>query len=109
MKDKFTVEWTGSYPNLCSGEWKITYEGKPVKLSKELAKDCMNTAGTYSSWHFEDWSEVFEDYSDGLEFDEWIAANPWVSAITKDKPEQMELYWKIQEKDWRHGSCGGCI
>lgn len=109
MKDVFTVEWTGSYPSLCSGCWEITYKGEPVDLPEDVYNSEMNTYGSYQTWHFENWLEVFEDYEDGLNFDDWIKANSWVDSITTDPAERLELYLKIQEKDWRHNSCGGCI
>ena len=105
----FEVEWTGGFPNLCSGEWIIKKDGKVVDLPEEVRCESMGTYGTYSTWHFEDWNEVFENYDDGLGFEEWIKANQWVVEIAPTKPEQLELYLKISEQDWRHNSCGGCI
>ena len=70
------AEWTGEYPCLCCGEWRLTIGGvdwsNAIPIDKRYSH--MNTAGTYQEWHFEDWQEVFEDYEDGLEFDEWILA-----------------------------------
>lgn len=105
----FEVEWTGSYPNRCSGEWVITKNGQRIELPEDLKKSPMGTFGTYSTWHFENWNEVFDDYDDGLDFDEWIVANPWAAEIAPTVPDQQELYLKISDKDWRHNSCGGCI
>ena len=103
-----TVIWTGSYPCLCSGEWRITINGidwsNAIPVDKRYAP--MDTAGTYQEWHFEDWEEVFEDYEDGLEFDEWIAENEWALALPC---APQDLFYEIQAQDWRHNSCGGCI
>lgn len=106
------ARWSGSYPNLCSGEWTLKVNGKDVSdlIPKELRRSEMNTYGTYEEWHFENWLEVFEDYEDGLDCDEWIAENKyWLDTITDDINVQTEIFNAISEEDFRHGSCGGCI
>lgn len=106
----FEVEWTGEYPSFCYGEWIIKKDGIQIKLPKSVRTSNMGTLGKYSEWHFdENYCEYFEEYEDGLCFEEWIQVNRWVKNITKDVNEQQELYTKIAEKDWRHNSCGGCI
>jgi hypothetical protein len=70
----------------------------------------MGTFGTYRSWHFEDWIEVFDDYIDGLMCDKWIEVNKyWLNNITEDYAIQTEIFNAINEEDFRSGSCGGCI
>lgn len=108
------VAWTGSYPCLCSGEWKIKIDGQDMShlIPEEMRCSPMNTFGSYSSWHFdEDWCEQFEDYYDGLNFKEW--KEQYSDLLFKlgivDDQEAQSLYSKIQDCDWRHGSCGGCI
>lgn len=106
------AKWSGSYPCLCSGEWTLKINGKDVstKIPEELRRSSMGTRGTYSSWHFENWSEVFEDYEDGLDCDEWINENVyWLDTITDDSSVQKEIYYAINANDFREGSCGGCI
>ena len=106
------AKWSGSYPTLCFGEWTLEVDGVDVSMfiPDELRKSSMNTYGEYQSWHFEDWMEVFEDYTDGLECDEWIAENKyWLDTITDDINVQMKIFYAISEEDWRSGSCGGCI
>ena len=118
---KIEVEWTGGYPNLCSGNWIIKINGvqidDEVGVYDSVLKSEMATAGSYSSWHFEDWSEVFEDYDDGYEFAMW-KKQPSIKKlfglienqdIVLSKDDMRNLYESIQEKDWRSGSCGGCI
>ena len=108
------AEWTGSYPNLCSGEWKLWYKGKRVALPPEQVGRDMNTLSTYSSWHFEDWMEVFEDYEDGMDVEEWVGQE-WVKKMLDEndiptcRSNAIALYEEINKEDWRHGSCGGCI
>lgn len=106
------AKWSGSYPCLCHGEWTLIVNGKNVSdlIPNELRHNEMNTFGTYQSWHFENWLEVFEDYKDGLKCDEWIVENKyWLDTITNDINVQTEIFYAISEEDFRHGSCGGCI
>ena len=107
----FEVRWTGAYPNMCSGKWQIMRDGVDVsdRIPDELRSDPMNTVGTYSQWHFrEGWDEVWEGYKDGLECEDWISANPWISSICENHEEMTALFYAIQSQDWRHGCCGGC-
>lgn len=106
------ANWSGSYPCLCFGEWTLKVDGKDVskKIPEDLRKSSMNTYGTYRSWHFEDWMEIFEYYVDGLDCGEWIEENDkWLSEITTDYSIKEQIFIAIQSKDFRHGSCGGCI
>ena len=112
----FEASFSGSYPNRCSGKWTLTYDGLPVVIPSDHVHCEKGTRGTYSSWHFEDWMEVFEDYEDGLTCDEWIAANKgWVDEMFSQHNIEIsyknysDLYTAFQSDDWRHGSCGGCI
>lgn len=112
MNNNVEANWSGSYPCLCFGTWTLHVNGKDVSnlIPKDLRESPMNTYGTYQSWHFEDWMEVFEDYTDGLECEDWIEENnEWLSNITNDKEIKESIYYAIQEKDFRTGSCGGCI
>ena len=113
------VEWTGEYPNLCSGKWIITIENKVLNLPGAIMNHAMNTYGEFLSWSFgDDYKEEWDSYSDGLEFNEWIRDNVgWIKpalesaglidSITID--DLHNLYNKIQALDWRHNSYGGCI
>lgn len=106
------AKWSGSYPCLCSGKWALIVDGKDAssKIPDKLRHSEMNTAGTYQSWHFENWNEVFEDYEDGLECEEWIKENKyWLDTISADYNTQSDIFHAINASDWRHGSCGGCI
>ena len=102
------AEWTGQYPCLCSGEWKLFIGDQDYSHMIPEDKRCshMNTAGVYSEWHFENWLEVFEDYEDGLEFEEWLVENPWV----RDLPaSDLDIFIAFSCEDFRPGQCGGCI
>lgn len=106
------ANWSGRYPNKCHGEWTLEVNGVNVSMyiPAKLRRDSMNTYGTYRRWYFKNWLEEFEDYEDGLMCDEWIVENKyWLDIITDDINVQMEIFTAINSKDWRHGSCGGCI
>ena len=106
------AKWSGSYPCLCFGKWTLIVDGNDVsnKIPKKLRESSMNTYGTYQSWHFEDWLEVFEDYSDGLNCEDWIRENDyWLKEITDNNDTKILIYNAINEQDFRIGSCGGCI
>lgn len=102
------AKWSGEYPCRCSGEWSLFIGGINYShmIPENLRTSHMNTAGTYQEWHFVDWVEQFEDYEDGLEFEEWVAENPWVH----DLPASLfDIYLAFQAEDFRPGECGGCI
>lgn len=106
------ANWSGEWPCLCHGEWTLIMNGKDVsdKIPKNLRTSSMNTYGTYSSLHFENWQEVFEEYNDGLRCEEWIQENKaWLNEISEDLEIQREIYEVISKQDFREGSCGGCI
>jgi hypothetical protein len=116
--NKIKVNWTGKYPNLCSGKWEITFNEIKMIVPSAFINSSMGTAGNYQSWHFENWSEVFESYDDGLEYGEWIKLNiGWIKAMFESagvisivtSEDIYNLYSGIQSKDWRNLSCGGCI
>ena len=48
----FKVEWTGSYPCLCFGEWVVKYKEQELELPEEIASESMDTYGTYNKWYF---------------------------------------------------------
>ena len=116
--DDVLVSWSGEYPNLCSGNWNIQIMG--FKLSG-IGRDEFNTYGEYDTWSFgDDWSEEWEQYSDGLSLNEWVEYikesnhNNLIESLKKSNIEPNNqvlsiLFEKIQPHDWRHNSCGGCI
>lgn len=111
--NQVSAHWSGGYPTLCFGEWTLEIDGKNVsnKIPVDLKNSPMNTAGTYSRWHFnKNWMEETDYYDDGLEIDDWIDANnDWLNNITKDYALKERIFYAIQEQDFRPGSCGGCI
>ena len=114
-----TAEWTGSYPTLCFGEWIIEIDGVRIVDDTEdiILKGNMDTYGEYSKWCFDDdYSEAWNCYMDGLEYDKWIQSETGKELIELIKrngfdltdDELEELYFNLQREDFRNGSCGGC-
>ena len=107
------VNWSGEYPCLCSGEWSLIIDGVNFShlIPENLRNEEMRTLNTYSHWKFnDDFLEEWEYYPDGLPCYEWIEANKyWLDQITEDTEILIAIYEAINEKDWRHGQCGGCI
>ena len=106
------ANWSGSFPNLCCGEWTLEVNGVDVSMfiPSELRHSDMNTYGIYEEWHFENWAEVWESYEEGLGCDEWIEEHEyWLNTITDNVNIKKEIFYAINDKDWRHGSCGGCV
>lgn len=106
------AKWSGSYPCLCNGKWTLIVDGEDVseKIPEELRNTDMGTFGTYSSWHFENWMEVFNDYVDGSVCEDWIKENKyWLKTITSDESIYPRIFDAINKEDFRSGSCGGCI
>lgn len=122
---EFKAEWTGSYPSLCVGEWKlyrkyeeiledgtkdIGYDNISNLIPEDIKHESMDTLGVYNSWYFNsDYIKQFEDYTDGLDFKEWCKDNEsWIHLIC-DPKDYKALYEAFNEHDWRYESCGGCI
>lgn len=121
---EWTVKWTGSYPCLCSGKWIVYKDSKPIDLHDcpfvEVDVDSegneywdyhpANTYGIYSTWHFEDWIEVSEDYEDGLLLDAWIEEyRDWLMKIDPSGDDWENIYDAFSVEDWRYNSCMGCV
>lgn len=118
MKEsKLFVEWTGCYPCLCYGEWVIKYDGIELTVPEDYKEVPMDTFGEFGTWYFnEEYMEEWDYYEDGWEKDVWIKRNlDWIKPMFEEHNIEVtdellsELYDKIQEEDWRQGSCGGCI
>ena len=107
------VEWTGEYPCLCYGKWILKIGGKDCSklIPKKLrVHSDMNTFGKYDKWHFEDCQVIWETYEDGLKDTEWIEENKhWLKKLPIEEIQYGDVFKAFNEKDWRHGSCGGCI
>lgn len=107
---KIECEWTGEYPNLCSGQWILKIDGVDVSDTIPFQGEPAETYGKYQRWYFDkNWIEVSEWYTDGLYVDQWIERNAeWLSSIAEEK-FWRSIYDEFREWDWRYEECGGCI
>lgn len=107
------VEWTGKWPCLCYGEWKLIIDGenKSNLIPEDRLRENMDTYGTYRKWRFGNgYEEIWSNYEDGMNCKDWISFNKdWLNNISTDEAIQEQLFYEFQASDWRHGSCGGCI
>lgn len=103
------IEWSGKYSKLCEGQWYLYVNGEDFshKIPENYRKLPMNTYGVYTFVSLDDdGEETYKSYYDGLYFDEWLIANPWVKHIPASP---LDIYEGFKEKDWRFFSCGGCL
>lgn len=102
------TKWTGAYPNLCSGMWHLYHED--VEVDNPFYDQPANTRNVYFNWYFDsNWEEIWEEYEDGLDMDEWIDDfQDWLSSIAPEE-EWEEIYLAFKANDWRINSCGGCV
>ncbi|WP_305180561.1 hypothetical protein [Ileibacterium valens] len=107
---EFRAEWTGGYPCLCWGEWKLYKDNKDIShlIPEELRYCPMNTYGIYEIWCFtEEGLEEFDSYEDGLDESDWIEANKdWLLKISTDENDLDAIFEAFQISDFRRGSCG---
>lgn len=104
------VEWTGAYPNLCSGEWVLKVNGKDYSNRIPFQGTPAMTYGKYALTYLDGYEEETEFYKDGMSCERWIKENSeWLDTITIDKDLQVDIFKAFQENDWRPESCGGCI
>jgi len=111
MQNPFTARWTQTGNNLCLGEWEIHYLGRPLQLDAARRDEDMGTYGNFSYIFPDD-----EEFAEGLPEDEWILENAeWLGELfaAHDIPiDEEHLRWfyrAVNPKDWRCGSCGGCL
>lgn len=111
MSNPFSANWTAKGNNLCLGRWEIHYRDQPMNLDAERRDKDMNTYGIYSYIYPDD-----EEFAEGLPEDRWIAENAeWLTVLfaTHDIPyDEAHMRWfyqAVNTRDWRCGSCGGCI
>ena len=91
MEIKF-IDYTGKYPNLCSGTLRISLDGKVFELFHAL--DSAGSAYMDSNW-------------DGI-----VKTGDWM--VNEDMlPEELKPYVneieKLANENIEYGCCGGCL
>lgn len=111
MSNPFTAKWSATGNNLCLGQWEIHYLGRPVVLDAERRDKDMGTYGIFSYIYPDD-----EEFAEGLAEDDWILENAeWLADlfaahdIPIDEAHMRWFYQAVNPRDWRCGSCGGCL
>lgn len=108
----YTTEWTGEFPVLCHGEWKLYKNEEDISylIPEDLKYDCMDCYGEYEEWEFDDeGQEHWNTYVDGYSETRWIKENKyWIKDIGPET-DYPSIFKAFQKQDWRAGSCGGCI
>lgn len=101
------VNYTGKYPNLCSGVLTLLIEGKKVKFGHELEDYDFKTKkyndGNYDKfWH----SGGTVSLCDGCTTREWVV--DCKELPDEYKPYAREIDYVLNENiEW--GCCGGCL
>lgn len=111
---KIETEWTGKYPYLCCGKWKLFVDEKDMSdiIPEDMKYEPMMTRGTYKRYHLDDdWiKEECDEYEDGYYCNDWISENyDWISKITTNRTTLADVYLAFKTKDWRYDLCGGCL
>lgn len=107
---EWKAEWSGGFPNLCSGTWTLYKDGEEMATKIPFQHDEAGTYGEHWRWSFgPDWSEEWESYKDGANPDEWCHEHAGWLATLAPESEWNAIYEAFKEEDWRHGECGGCI
>ena len=106
----YNAEWTGKWPNLCHGEWKLYFGDQELNIPIPFLCEPAETLNTYSRWYFDDdWCDCWDSYEDGLPFEQWADKyKEWLTAWFETR-EWQSVYEAFQREDWRYCSCGGCI
>jgi len=129
--DIINVNWTGGYPNLCSGHWVFKVNGNYLpsecdKYGKPIDKyeyghwmtEHLGISGTYSAWEFGDnYEEHWNNYHDGITEQDFLLSDKFkkivelleLNGFTLTEESTKLLILGIEQRDWRSGSCGGCI
>lgn len=117
---QITVEWSGKYPNHCSGEWNIMIEQFELPIPESYINSNMGTPGEYQSFSFdencsEEWSSYYDSGDNDNRLYFWIKysleclEDAYALNFNIDKKLINRIISKISDEDWRGGSCGGCI
>lgn len=112
VKDLY-VQWTGFFPNLCYGKWKLFINGEDC--SEMIPEDRRNHsmyiegASVFDFDLLDDGDALYEKYKDGLSCEAWIEDNrEWLVKLPIGEDRYGELYDEFAKNDFIRGCCGGC-
>lgn len=92
MIPKIKIEYSGGYPNLCSGILAVVVDGKRWRFPDY----CLSSGG--SVWFDDDWNEHVEE-------------GPWsISEYPEGFPKELkDAVEEAVNEQVPHGCCGGCV
>jgi len=103
-----TCLWTGSFPNLCRGEWLFLIDGIPYQVPFQY--EPADTFGRYCRDYWDGKDEREDYYESGFGRDKWIKKyHKWLHSLPLAPAEYRDVYRVIRNQDWRYESCGGCV
>ena len=113
MKKLEFVEYTGRYPNLCSGRLFVKIDGKLVSFGKyflgEKGKtDDTNVPNYRAFWITGGWVKFYDDWEEDVGEGDWKACwkdEDYPKEIAELLPRLLELF----NENVPHGCCGGCV
>lgn len=103
-KNKFTATWTGRYPMLYLGEWKIKKNGKSIDqfFPTDLRTIPAFTYGEYPVWEESPYAAVQQFATDGYHMPEWIQKNRyWMQLMCDTDEDYASIYLAFHENDFR--------
>jgi hypothetical protein len=107
------VEYTGSFPNLCSGMLFVKIDGKMVSFGQYCLEEKGETDDTdvpnYSDFWRTGGSVSFDE-----DWNEHVGKGPWEASWREEDypPEIRELLPQLLElfnENVPYGCCGGCV
>lgn len=109
MDVKF-INYTGGYPNLCSGQLTLEVDGEQYTFGKDYEWDKPDREGDFPKF----WSS-----GGGICIDpEEIYSEPWTSKYYEDEVKQIDEFFgygatkkflEVFNENVSWGCCGGCI
>lgn len=128
-KHKWEAEWTGEFPNLCMGHWRLFKDGSEVKnvripfngyieitdenagqfedddvlrgfVAETFGGECAETEGVYSFYTFDNcWNDESHSYSDGFDCESWC--DEYSEWLSQIDPEgtEREAIFKAFQKN----------
>jgi hypothetical protein len=107
------VEYTGRYPNLCSGRLFVKIDGKLVSfgnycLGEKGKTDDTNVPNYHAFWITGGWVKFYDNWEEDVGEGDWKACwkeENYSKEIVKLLPRLLKLF----NKNVPHGCCGGCV
>ena len=94
------IDYTGRYPNLCSGVLTLEIDGKIYKFGYEEKHGCFWRSGGGCG------------FEDQVNWESYVNHGEWVINV-EELPEELKKYAheidKVFNENVEQGCCGGCL